>query len=233
MITSISGCWPSSSKLSRSYLCSEIFLPNDSYGASSNLATSFRSFFVAPKHASNDACQIPLQIAASSSEQTADKSSLLLKIVEYLSLSDDWDGYGGKAANLATVMDTFDFLKRYPSTFPTPKPMIGGSGAIGLYWEDNACYASIEFDGSGCYCYIADRPGDSCRGERVPVSDALPRQLSEVLSLIAVPRRPRLLPDDPAGNAAFASLLERMPDAGQDDDFERLDETTAPCDVFD
>lgn len=225
-------CWPASSNLSH-YLLDGDRPESARYSESSAALPVVVRLSGWPTRTHHmDGCQ-PADLADSASAGTDARQALIQKLGEYTSLPDDWDGYGGTAATIETFLDTCDFLKRYPSTFPTPKPMIGSSGVIGLYWEDNDCYASIEFDGSGCYCYTADCPGNSCRAERVPVSDALPRQLSEFLSLIAVPRPPRLLPDDPAGNAVFAALLERMPDAGQDDDFERLDETSVPRDVFD
>jgi len=128
---------------------------------------------------------VPAKTTAIPLDRAEANPNLLTQIADYLSLPDDWDGYGGKPANLATVMDTFDFLKRYPATFPAPKPMIGGSGVIGLYWESNGCYASIDFDGSGHYCYIADRPGDEWGEDRVPVADPLPQRLIEVIAEIA------------------------------------------------
>jgi len=36
---------------------------------------------------------------------------LLSQLAEYQNLSDDWDGYGGKAASIETVMDSVHFLE--------------------------------------------------------------------------------------------------------------------------
>jgi len=109
-------------------------------------------------------------------------NELTSRIVEYSNLADDWDGYGGKAASLATVMDALDFFRHYPMTLPRPKSMITGAGVIGLYWEGNGCYVSIDFDGSGCYCYIADRSEDEGGEDRVSISEPLPQRLIEVIA---------------------------------------------------
>ncbi len=110
------------------------------------------------------------------------KSNLLFKIAEYCNLPENWDGYGGVAASLTTFYDAFHFLYRFPSTLPLPKPMIGGSGVIGLYWEGNGCYASIDFDGSGYYCYIADSADEESGQDAVPVDSQLPQRLAEVIA---------------------------------------------------
>lgn len=116
-------------------------------------------------------------------ERDAKKSNLLSKFVDYNNLPDDWDGYGGIAASLDTVLNAVHFLQRFPSTLPLPKPMIGGSGVIGLYWEGNGCYASIDFDGSGYYCYIADSLDEESGQDAVPVDAPLPQRLAEVIAM--------------------------------------------------
>jgi len=105
--------------------------------------------------------------------------------LEYQSLPDDWDGYGGKAASIEAVMDSVRFLLRFPSTFPLPKPMISGSGVIDLYWEGNGCYASIDFDGSGHYCYIADSTDEENGEDQVPVAQTPPHCRAGVIVMTA------------------------------------------------
>lgn len=113
------------------------------------------------------------------------KSRLISVIYDYRVLPDDWDGYGGAAASLDTFMDAYHFLAKFPSALPQPKPMIGGSGVIGLYWEGNGCYASIDFDGSGFYCYIADSEDEGAGEDKVSVETMLPQRLAEVIAATA------------------------------------------------
>jgi len=126
-----------------------------------------------------------IKTVSSSTVEFSTEDALLSQLGEYNSLPDDWDGYGGKAASPAAVKDSVYFLTRFPSTFPLPKPMISGSGVIGLYWEGNGCYASIDFDGSGYYCYIADCRDEEAGEDKVPVAQTLPQRLLEVIAMTA------------------------------------------------
>jgi hypothetical protein len=181
MNTPTTVCWPPSSNPGH-YFFGQASSINQRYDASPTPWSWISGFVARPKQPIYAESPVPAKTTAIPLDRADANPNLLTQIADYLSLPDDWDGYGGKPANLATVMDTFDFLKRYPSTFPTPKPMIGGSGVIGLYWEGNGCYASIDFDGSGHYCYISDRPGDEWGEDRVPVADQLPQRLIEVIA---------------------------------------------------
>lgn len=175
---------PSSSALSRSY----VFGPGVSsvgHLGGPLAQTSTRAIWGGAVPVGNlgaDICQAPAWETADSKGQADGNPNLTSRLVEYLTLGDDWDGYEGKAASLETVMDAFNFLQHFPSTLPQPKPMIAGSGVIGLYWEGNGCYASIDFDGSEHYCYIADRADDEWGEDQVPVSAALPQRLIEVIA---------------------------------------------------
>jgi len=185
MNMNLASCGPSSSELNSSYVLAGIFSAGGSFDVPSKFVSSVRTVwgrFVAPTFQVRGIHFLAPDETETSTGQVDTGLALTSQLVEYLILPDDWDGYDGKAASLATVMDAFEFLRRYPSTLPKPKPMISGSGVIGLYWEGNDCYASIDFDGSGYYCYIADRPGDEEGEDRVPVSNPLPQRLIEVIA---------------------------------------------------
>lgn len=110
------------------------------------------------------------------------RDELIRQVAGYLALADDWDGYGGVAAGPEAVGDAVRFVSQLPESLPLPKPMVSGSGVVGLYWEGNDRYASIDFDGSGFYCYIADRPNDEHGEDRVPVSQGPTQRLIEVIA---------------------------------------------------
>lgn len=128
---------------------------------------------------------LPLPSSRLNYDYRSSRETLSSRLVKYQNLPDDWDAYGGKAASIEAVMDSMRFLTRFPSTFPLPKPMISGSGVIGLYWEGNDCYASIDFDGSGYYCYIADCADGENGEDRIPVMQTLPQRLLEVIATTA------------------------------------------------
>jgi hypothetical protein len=113
-------------------------------------------------------------------------TTLLRTLMSYRTLRDDWDGYGGRAAIPEAVDDAIVFLDRLPTSLPLPKPMVAGSGIVGLYWERGHLYASIDFDGSGMFCYITDRAGNAQGEENVKVDEgSLPSGLTEMLQEIA------------------------------------------------
>jgi len=118
--------------------------------------------------------------------QGSEYVALLRTLMSYLALRDDWDGYGGRAATWKAVSDAIVFLARLPRTLPLPRPMVAGSSIVGLYWERGHLYASIDFDGSGMFCYITDRAGNAQGEENVKVDEgSLPSGLTEMLREIA------------------------------------------------
>lgn len=136
-------------------------------------------------------CSIPFSAAKladdttttlSDARRSVEKSRLIAQVVAYQTLADDWDGYGGVPASLGAVADAVALLTAMPASLPLPKPMIAGNGVIGLYWEANDRYASIDFDGGGDYCYIADRPDSEHGEDQVPVSQGLTQDLIEVIA---------------------------------------------------
>jgi hypothetical protein len=128
-----------------------------------------------------------LQLACGSSSPNLVPFSVnaISKIAEYADLPDGWDGYGGKAPDTDTFVDARDFIERLPSTFPAPQPMIGGSGVIGFYWEGNGCYASVELDGSGSYCYIADTLEQESGEDAISTRGPFPQRLSQAIMATA------------------------------------------------
>jgi hypothetical protein len=80
------------------------------------------------------------------------------ELVHYTRLGQDWDGYGGRPGNPHALLDALRFLSILPGDWPVPAPMLAGSGAIGLYWDQGAHYVSLEFEGDGAYTYMTDGP---------------------------------------------------------------------------
>jgi hypothetical protein len=76
-------------------------------------------------------------------------------LYDYLGLPNDWDGYDGVAPKLKTIKDAIALIEILPNSIKLPKPMLGGSGVVGLYWEKNDIYAEICFEGDGSFWYYA------------------------------------------------------------------------------
>lgn len=94
--------------------------------------------------------------------------ALFRKLISYLSLPHDWDGYDGVPANPRATLDALEFLQAMPHTLPVPAPMLAGSGEVGLYWDRGERYASIEFEGDGTYTFLTDSPEGYGGAEAIP-----------------------------------------------------------------
>ncbi|MBP0018953.1 MAG: hypothetical protein J7647_15570 [Cyanobacteria bacterium SBLK] len=80
-------------------------------------------------------------------------TSLIKTLNTYLTLPNDWDGYDGVAPTTQTIQDCIFFVKQLPQSIKVPKPMIGGSGTVGLYWEKDDIYAEVCFEGDSTFWY--------------------------------------------------------------------------------
>ena len=79
---------------------------------------------------------------------------LVTKIRNYLSLPDDWDGYEGIAPESKTIEETISLVKRLNDyNISLPKPMVSGTGIVGLFWEKDSIYIEICFEGDGTFWY--------------------------------------------------------------------------------
>jgi len=87
------------------------------------------------------------------------------KIISYLALAPDWDGYGGVPPSNQAVGDALMWLQRLPVDCAQPKPMLSGSGEVGLYWDRNGFYCDIGFLGDGTLSYHAEAADGSSLGK--------------------------------------------------------------------
>ena len=106
------------------------------------------------------------------------------KITSYLSLKQDWDGYGAGPPTTQAVVDALLWLGRLPADFLPPKPMLSGSGELGLYWDRNGFYCDIGFLGDGTFSYYAQVPEGSSLGDENIDIKKLPAPLLAFLSRI-------------------------------------------------
>ena len=86
------------------------------------------------------------------------------KITSYSLLKSDWDGYGGTAPNARSITETLLWLRSLPLGCPPLKPMLSGTGEVGLYWDDGRFYCDIGFCGDGTFSYYFEAPDGECMG---------------------------------------------------------------------
>ncbi len=122
-------------------------------------------------------------------ETTASTISSFEKLINtlesYKSLEEDWDGYGGITPSIEVVDTAIALIfKMKRDDLATPKPMISGSGNVGLYWNGKDAYIEIGIDGTNSYyTYISE--GDKYEGQEnnmldQPLPDNLTRALEKL-----------------------------------------------------
>lgn len=129
----------------------------------------------------------PMQVASQifEGQQQSGFEPVIRALQDFARWEINWDGYGARTISDAAISDALRFIQNLPRDVQPPKAMAGSDGSVGLYWEAGAVYVSIDFDGDGTYCYIADIGDDELGAEGVPVVGELPAQLlSRIPSLV-------------------------------------------------
>lgn len=112
---------------------------------------------------------------------------LVTKIRNYLSLPDDWDGYEGITPKSKTIEETISVVKRlHDYHISLPKPMVSGTGIVGLFWEKDSIYIEICFEGDGTFWYYG-KDGNSEIGEEsvsLKKETEFPRNLINLIAKI-------------------------------------------------
>ena len=103
---------------------------------------------------------------------------LIRQLNSYLSLPDDWDGYDGVAPKKQTINDATRLLGLLPKHISIPKPTLGNSGIVGIYWEKDNLYAEICFEGDETFWYYAEDGSKEIGEDEVSLdTDILPDEL--------------------------------------------------------
>ena len=96
----------------------------------------------------------PVQYLVRRREPSAE-DKLHARLLSYLDLTDDWDGYGAAPPSIDAVLDAVDFLVMRPRDVPLPFPQIAPDGEVGLYWRTGEVHAEVGFCGHGDLSYYA------------------------------------------------------------------------------
>ncbi len=103
-------------------------------------------------------------------------------IEQYKSLEEDWDGYGAAAPTREIIDAAIELVRKLKiKNFKAPKPMLSGSGELGLYWKNNSVYIEISIDEPRNYSLYIEE-GTSYNGKAdISISDRLPEELRVAL----------------------------------------------------
>jgi len=83
------------------------------------------------------------------------EDKLHARLLSYLDLTDDWDGYGAVQPSIDAVLDAVAFLVMRPRDVPLPFPQIASDGEVGLYWRTGEIHVEVGFHGDGDLSYYA------------------------------------------------------------------------------
>ena len=83
--------------------------------------------------------------------------NLKTQLNNFLSLSNDWDGYGGMSPSLDIVITSCQILDKIAKLeLELPKIMITSSGEIGFYWKTKQHYLEIFIEQKNSFSYLYD-----------------------------------------------------------------------------
>lgn len=106
------------------------------------------------------------------------------KLLGYLDLEDDWDGYGAAPPNEGVIDSAIQYLTLLKEKkLPAPKPMLSGSGEVGLYWDHQNSHFELAFEEQGMFSYFINH-GGLIHGEDDIGFDIIPEQLFKGLNEI-------------------------------------------------
>ena len=132
----------------------------------------------------------PVQCLARRQEPSAE-DKLHGRLLSYLELTDDWDGYGAAPPSIDAVLGAVDFLVMRPRDVPLPFPQVASDGEVGLYWHTEEVHAEVGFYGDGELSYYARHTPASgasrqcgCDGYRFD-TDGWPMELLLILGKLA------------------------------------------------
>lgn len=110
-----------------------------------------------------------------------ERSAIINKVRSYVTLGENWDGYGGLPPSGQTAENVIEFLM-YLRDYILPRPGLSGDGEINLFWEMDGLYIDIGFTGDGTFSYYAkDSAAKEYFGDNLKIADGIP---SEILNLI-------------------------------------------------
>lgn len=84
------------------------------------------------------------------------------RLEEFRNEDHDWDGCGARPASDVTCQEVTAFLNAAIALeLPRPSLVLSASGAVSAVWQDSSVYITVNFCGTGDYCYIVIRRSGS------------------------------------------------------------------------
>ena len=90
---------------------------------------------------------------------TTEREELIGVLREWRLMTENWDGEGATAPNLASIEEAVSFTNALLPDCLLPEPLLHASGRAGLYWNEADLYADLEFTGDGRITYYIEHRG--------------------------------------------------------------------------
>jgi hypothetical protein len=120
------------------------------------------------------------------SNPVSNDNSLVSKILSYLKLEHDWDGYDGVPPEKQAVISAINFVELLKKeNFIQPKAMLSGDGEVGLYWDANGIFIDVGFEESGLMSFYAKTSTSEVFGGDELSPSAVPSELMHVLDMLS------------------------------------------------
>lgn len=107
------------------------------------------------------------------------------ELLSYMSLENDWDGYGGSVPKKETILSCSELLSKLcKKNITPPKTMLSGDGEVSLYWTNKTMDIHIEigFEEEGLYSYLISTPSLTTGEDDYVLSNDIPTLLLEHIS---------------------------------------------------
>jgi len=121
-----------------------------------------------------------------------DKRSASLQ--NYLTLPEDWDGYGGVAPGIEAVTSCMELLSKLDDlslTSVLPKTMLSGNGEVSLYWTDKETGLHIEIgsEEEGLFSYLVSSKDVVFGEDDIDLNNIeIPNELAKHISYLSASR---------------------------------------------
>lgn len=116
-----------------------------------------------------------------SERETSQVEKTVGELRRWLKLAANWDGEGAVAPDALSLKAASDFIRLLPEAIADAEPMLHANGHAGLFWNENALYADLEFLGGRRIAYFIQHHEDKHKGVLHFDGELVPPVLSALL----------------------------------------------------
>ena len=104
------------------------------------------------------------------------------ELLNYSTLTENWDGYGAEPIPETTIQNAFQFLKTLPPYVMPSRIAPSGDGEINIIWDSQETYADFGINNDGTYSFFLESGENKIYGDDIPVETPLSAEVLELLN---------------------------------------------------